>query len=349
MFLDRTLYIARKCGIKTALRTLLLSSLGKLDGKFRALWKPRISLVNGIPAIKSYIDLTLVNIENKIPILLPPLDSAFSREILYYKIREPLHVKYLYKFIESRDIRTVLDIGSNVGYFPLIELYAGAKKIIAIEPVEYTFTYLKLNLQNICPSCVLINAAVGTSNGKVSLFIPYDKRGQPILNWVSINRIQHNPQIDKIYESEIDLISINELVERYQPQLIRMDIEGAEWELLKALERIPSSLSAIDVETHDSDSHSIIETFEHLAGLGFRKVIVIKALGLFTIPKPLLYLSKMFGIESVVRPYCKVYTREHGCEHPFRTCVRELSLDSFIKIISEDVRRAYPLHLIIYR
>ena len=59
---------------------------------------------------------------------LNPNDERLSVDLYAWKFREQINTYMLSKFIseEKENIDTVLDIGSNIGYFPLMELASGA-------------------------------------------------------------------------------------------------------------------------------------------------------------------------------------------------------------------------------
>jgi len=185
--------IAKKCGIekmfKYIIGGLLFRKTRIIDKVFYELRsKNKVTYVNSLPAIKTYINMEIIGIESKIPIYVPAYDKGLSRDLLvYHGIREPVHIKVLYETIKNSGIRRVADIGSNIGYFPLIELYAGAKHIIAIEPVPDTFRYLKINLED-CPNCILMNAAIDLNETSKKIYVPLDENGYPMLNLASFNK-----------------------------------------------------------------------------------------------------------------------------------------------------------------
>jgi hypothetical protein len=64
-------------------------------------------------------------------LLLNPADTGFSREFNVYGFREPLNIfAFFYDVAKKKPV--VLDVGGNLGYFALVELQAGAKKVVAV-------------------------------------------------------------------------------------------------------------------------------------------------------------------------------------------------------------------------
>ena len=78
--------------------------------------------------------------------------------------------------LKEFDLNTVLDVGGNIGYFPKIELMAGARKIVTYEPVPPTYAILYANLYKES-NCVTINAAIAEKAGEVIIYVPLDKEG----------------------------------------------------------------------------------------------------------------------------------------------------------------------------
>ena len=87
------------------------------------------------------INFRALNLHGSAKILLNPLDRGFSREFNVYGFREPLNTFAFFCDVAKKK-PVVLDIGGNLGYFSLVELQAGAKKVISVEPVPSTFKLL---------------------------------------------------------------------------------------------------------------------------------------------------------------------------------------------------------------
>ena len=108
----------------------------------------------GALKIKKKLDLKAIGVShNKREILLNPNDEGLSAQLLAYGFREPINSYLLSQFIKKENFDVVIDVGSNIGYFPIVELESGAKKVIVIEPVPETFGFLHKN-QGICRSSV---------------------------------------------------------------------------------------------------------------------------------------------------------------------------------------------------
>ena len=107
-----------------------------------------------LPAEKAAVELDFKSLDmvskvNEHTLFLNPMDEGLSAQLYSWRFREPLNTHFLSKFIvdEEQNIDAVIDIGSNIGYFPLVEIVSGAPQVIAIEPVPETYLFLKKNLE----------------------------------------------------------------------------------------------------------------------------------------------------------------------------------------------------------
>ena len=341
---------SKKCGYNTGLRffiyRLIYGGSRRLEYRIRELFNIpsyKIEYIDGIPVIRSHIDLRQVGLKSTIPIYVSPYDYGLSRDIVIFKIREPIHVKILYNIINYYGLETVLDIGSNIGYFPLVELAAGSRSITAIEPVDDTFKYLKLNLRG-CSDCELMNAAVGVQSDKIRMYIPLERNKLPILNLATVSRSAAAKYGANVKELEIDVISFSDILARQSYDLVRMDIEGYEWDLLSSSESIPGSIHAIDIEVHDGDPRKVRKALSNLKSNGFNDVIIVvnPSVPTFIVRLP----GKIIGLEKSIELFNKLlvfnnnikYCRRYEFKKPAnRTTIDYLldNLDMFLGYVGD--------------
>ena len=290
-----------------ALKRLALSYVIRFDnllyGKLYRKIKERVNrtfIEDGLEVIKSYIDLRKVGIEKTIPINLPPFDQGLSKDILLYHIREPMHTKILHDLINKYNIKRVIDVGSNIGYFPLIELSAGAESIVAIEPVVDAFQYLHLNLKS-CVKCYLLNVAANIDKSPLEIYVPLDKTGRPVLNWASVGRgtSLSNSLTNPVKKNKVRSLPFDDLLETYGGELIRMDIEGFEWILFSNLREIPENVRIIDFEAHKTSKQRVRSTLDMFLREGFEKVLIIPDI---KVPDSLVCLFKSLHRPCPIHP-----------------------------------------------
>ena len=130
-----------------------------------------------------------------------------------------------YRVPPDLEPRTIADLGANTGISVqfLRALYPSAE-IVAAEPDPANFQRLEANTSG-DESTRLVQAAVGLESGRTK-FYP-EKEG-----WTSSLESRHGT-----HAIEVDLVTVPELlgqVGAHQVDLLKVDIEGAEWPLLEA-------------------------------------------------------------------------------------------------------------------
>lgn len=214
------------------------------------------------------INFKALGLDGEAKILLNPYDEGFSKDFYLYGFREPLNSFAIYKTVE-RIKPFILDIGSNLGYFPLIELQAGAKHVVAVEPIPLTFNFLSKSLKNF-KNVTLLNIAISDKKGTLRLFVSNK------FNIVSSYSSLITSNLATIQEILVKADTITSLAKRYPINMVRMDVEGHEYRILAG--RIPDDIDTICMELHiippftEADAKRLLL---HLHEQGFEARIVI--------------------------------------------------------------------------
>lgn len=130
------------------------------------------------------------------------------------------------------------DIGANIGKWTNDNI--NNNKIIAIEPVPRTFQILQSNVASAAVADVVcLNYAVCDNNGEdITFYDALDSHTLSTLNpeWITGHKSRfYNTQYNKI---TCPTITIDTLIHRYGvPDLIKIDVEGGEYECVKSLTR----------------------------------------------------------------------------------------------------------------
>ena len=179
------------------------------------------------------IDMRDYKIEKRFRLSLPPGDGGLSRQLRTFGFREPLNCQCYVKFVEKED--RILDIGSNIGYFVL--LGSNAKQITCVEPLSNAIEMLKVNIEinDLADKCAIVHAAVGP-RGKLLIEVSPHLNLSKIVNKASPNT------------HEVDSVPLVDLVAKYQSNMVRLDVEGYEYEIL--YKNIPESVNKLSVEFH---------------------------------------------------------------------------------------------------
>jgi len=166
-----------------------------------------------------------------------PLTSVVT-EIFAQERYQPLH--------PIKEDSVVMDIGASIGAFAQ---WAAREwkpaRIIAVEPESESFKYLNRNCSN--AKIGAVNAAVAGEAGKRTLM----RRGD-----LALNTLYARDVYDSVFEAaaEVRAITLEQLFSEHnieQCDLLKLDCEGAEYEILSAApERLLRSIGQVVGEYH---------------------------------------------------------------------------------------------------
>ena len=161
-------------------------------------------------------------------------DKGISRTLLLFGERELEH-KYILENCLKENM-TVLDIGSNIGYYPLIELnkIKNTGKLISVEPSPENYEMLKKNLilNN------FLNSETNIKTYNIAISEKSEIKKFYISNYSNLNSF--HLEKDNKYLNEASFInvktkSILDISEGKKIDFIRMDVEGHEVKILNSL------------------------------------------------------------------------------------------------------------------
>jgi FkbM family methyltransferase len=120
-----------------------------------------------------------------------------------------------------------VDIGANIGSYTIIasKLVGTNGKVFAVEPIPSTVKVLNYNIKlNGLRNVIVINKAAYNSNCRLKMKIPFNSFG--LASFFSKEGI----------EVEVDSIRLDEvLADVHKIKLIKIDAEGAEYEIIQGL------------------------------------------------------------------------------------------------------------------
>lgn len=159
-----------------------------------------------------------------------PNDKGISSELMIYGNHEPLTTQIISKELDKG--MNCLDIGSNIGYYALLESKKIGQlgKVWAIEPSPENFSTLidNIKLQN-NENIKAFNFAIGDKNGEIEFII--SKKS----NWSKIkeekDHIEPGDKIIKVPLKTLDSFSEESNFEKID--LLRMDVEGYENKIIE--------------------------------------------------------------------------------------------------------------------
>lgn len=200
-------------------------------------------------------------------------DRGLSRTLLLFGKRELDHKIILERVLKKN--MQILDIGSNIGYYLLIErnLIGKKKKIVAVEPIEENIKILNKNLRlNNDNSTVVIKGAVSNKNG-CDFFYTSDHFNLGTFHLEGSSK----KFLNKKNKIKVKIFKLTDLcVHEGFPDLIRMDVEGHEIKILEDLIKNNNKfvkLPLICFETHLSKykkNNSMYKVLKNLFSLGYK-------------------------------------------------------------------------------
>ena len=212
---------------------------------------------------------------------------------------------------------TVLDIGSNIGYYALIEskIVGTSGKVYAVEPVSGNLCRLVENVSlNGYTNIEFFHLAMGDRNGASTIYVS----DRP--NWSSMLK---NKTPGKVISSEtVSISTVDEfLKDKKTPNLIRMDVEGFEYNIIEGMKNTLSKNIKILIEFHEFllTKEQIEKFFETFRQYHFE--VYFSILDINEHPgKIRLYLMKKFGKKFVFF--------KHGHENTIKKSYRREILQS---------------------
>lgn len=120
-----------------------------------------------------------------------------------------------------KPIRKIIDLGANMGFASMkMGLMFQPELLIAFEPNPILVPFLNANLNFISNKIIEIKA-VGFENGKVDLI--FTERENHVVSGLTKANLNHT--------GSTEMVCFSSIIEKYGPiiDLVKMDIEGAEW------------------------------------------------------------------------------------------------------------------------
>ncbi|MDC0483588.1 FkbM family methyltransferase [Candidatus Thioglobus sp.] len=191
--------------------------------------------------------------------------ASTSDMILIYEILLQSKYKSEYFFPDKLNPKVIFDIGGNIGITAiyLARIFPEAT-IYTFEPLPDNFEILKKNIQKY-DNIEAFNIGLGSKNGNFKVYLSDDSEN---FGGVSFYPDSIGNKPDSYISCEVK--NINEMMEKLNVEsidLIKIDTEGAEYDILMALhEKILRNTSWITGELHGNQD---FELLNYLNNLGF--------------------------------------------------------------------------------
>ncbi len=176
------------------------------------------------------------------------------------------------KLFRPKEGDIVVDVGAHIGKYTIIasKMVGSTGKVIAIEAHPANCDILKQNIElNKLSNAIALNYAVDSKETMVKLYEPGQEGGFTIYNTIMTDRSKtsRNQKYIEVKSNTLDsLLLENEIKE---VNWIKIDVEGAEYEVLKGATNILSSSKDISllIEIHNllgANNKNFYEPIIHL-------------------------------------------------------------------------------------
>lgn len=200
-------------------------------------------------------------------------DSGISSDLFLRGKREDAATDEFHKRLKYGMV--VADIGANIGYYALMEARAVWTKglVYAIEPITENIALLKRNIKvNGYKNIKTFNKAVGEKNCKKNIFLS---------NHSNLSTFCKNVKLNQTGKTiPVDVVSFDSFIKgKRLPDIIRMDVEGYEYEILKGMKKtlkIKNLQFFFEVHADFMGEKKTIAFLKILKQNGFSKCKIIK-------------------------------------------------------------------------
>jgi FkbM family methyltransferase len=163
----------------------------------------------------------------------------------------------------------VVDIGAHMGRYTIIssKRVGTNGKVVAIEAHPGNFEMLNRNIKlNQLTNVIPLNYAVYSKETKIKLYVPGEESGYTVYNTIMSNRTGNEDKFVEVNANTLDyLLQLNQIREE-EVNWIKIDVEGAEFEVLKGAANVLSKSKdiALLIEVHGPDNYRPVVEFLNL-------------------------------------------------------------------------------------
>lgn len=163
--------------------------------------------------------------------------DIIGRYIFYFGIWEPNLTHWIRSRLRPGD--TFIDVGANVGYYSLLasQLVGDSGRVVAIEALPAIFATLRRNLaENNLSNIRAVNRAVWDRHQTIAVYTNSDDLpGQTTVSpiWAEKYHLQQSGEV-----AASPLSDILQPAEIKAARLIKIDVEGAEWQVICGMKSI---------------------------------------------------------------------------------------------------------------
>ncbi|MGC2427065.1 MAG: FkbM family methyltransferase [Nitrososphaeraceae archaeon] len=173
-------------------------------------------------------------------------------DIINMTIREDEIIEHFH----TKTGHVIVDIGAHIGRYSIIssKRVGSRGKVIAIEAHPHNFEILKRNIKlNKLTNVIALNSAVYSKETKIKLYTPGQQLGHTIYNTILSDRAKKEDRFVEINSNTLDNLLQQNGINHADINWIKIDVEGAEFEVLKGATNVLSKSKdiALLIEVHN--------------------------------------------------------------------------------------------------
>ena len=196
-----------------------------------------------------------------------------STSMLYFGfIRDKIELKltkFLIKNLSSEDV--FYDIGANFGFYTYLALEF-CKEVHVFEPLEECIHSLKMNLQNV-NNVFLNECALSDKEGLINIYIPKKLYG---LSTIKSNLLTSKDiTIREVFSTTLDKYIYEQ--KHTPPTFVKIDVEGAEFEILTGATKFlneNSPIISLEVWSKTNNGELSMKAVNFLRNLGYKSYFI---------------------------------------------------------------------------
>jgi FkbM family methyltransferase len=183
--------------------------------------------------------------------------DMIQESILNYNIEE----------IDYQD-KICLDLGTNIGAFTKIALDRGAKRVYGVECDLRNYQIASANFSSEIRAKIIHAAVSSVEQDKLQIYKSNAKS-----NHSSTSIIKRSGTFTEY--DEVKNYHINYLLEEVKPQIVKIDIEGAEYSIIEQVLNYRPDVLFIELHGNDDRSKSVVQRLQELYPNGKVSDIII--------------------------------------------------------------------------
>ena len=201
----------------------------------------------------------------------------------------PKEISDLNKIVSLSKIKSVLDIGANIGQFSYtLKKGYPSLSIYSFEPNKEIFPILQKNLKNF-QNLNVYNLGLGEKDEQKTFYFSPEASAEGSFYQENIHQNYHRENMKKTRVKIINLSkNLKKLSLPRKYDLVKVDVEGAEMEVLKSLKNIDFNYLCIEVSIKRKGSGTLKDITSFLAKhkKGKPKLLYLAGMGRDIIPPP---------------------------------------------------------------